>query len=123
MPLLEMSSAPILVFISTGLGSITSRSDPTDPFTKIQAPGYRTSKAALNMLMACYSQDPARKNLKVFGIDPGFLATELNGPPDMMRKMGAAEPETAASLVLSVINGERDAEKGKVVHSDGIRPW
>lgn len=123
MPLLEKSPAPILLFISTVLGSITARSDPTHPFTQIQATGYRTSKAALNMLMACYAQDPTRSKLKVFGMCPGFLATELNGPPEMMRRMGAAEPETGASLVLSVINGERDADKGKVVYNDGVRAW
>ncbi|KAF7876577.1 hypothetical protein EAF04_001665 [Stromatinia cepivora] len=123
MPLLETSPTPILLFISTVLGSITARSDPTHPFTQIQATGYRTSKAALNMLMACYTQDPARNHLKVFSICPGFLATGLNGPPDIMRKMGAAEPETGASLILSVVNGERDADKGKVVCSDGVRAW
>ncbi|RAL61934.1 hypothetical protein DID88_002423 [Monilinia fructigena] len=77
----------------------------------MKATGDRTSKATLNMLMACYAQGPARSNLRVLGICPGFLPTELNSPPDMMRKMGASEPETGASLVLSVINGERDADR------------
>ncbi|KAB8293154.1 hypothetical protein EYC80_007502 [Monilinia laxa] len=55
MPLLEKSSTPILLFIITVLGSIAARSDPTHPFTQIEATGYRTSKATLDLLMACYT--------------------------------------------------------------------
>ncbi|PQE18764.1 short-chain dehydrogenase protein [Rutstroemia sp. NJR-2017a WRK4] len=123
LPLLEKSPSPQLLFISTVLGSISARSDPAHPFAQIQATGYRASKAGLNMLLACYAQDPARGKFKVFGICPGFLATELNGPPEMMRKMGAAEPEKGAELVLSVLQGERDADKGKVVCDGGVRDW
>jgi len=123
LPLLKASSSPRLIFITSVLGSIAARSDPNDPFGQIPAVGYRTSKAALNMLLACYSQELSGDGVKVFGICPGFLATELNGPPDMMRQMGAAEPETGAQLVVSVIQGERDADQGKVVFKDGVRAW
>lgn len=123
LPLLKQSSSARLIFITSILGSITARSDPNDPFAQIPAAGYRTSKTAVNMLLACYSQELTGQGIKVFGICPGFLATELNGPPDVMRSMGAAEPETGAQLVLSVVSGEREDGQGKVVFSDGIRPW
>ncbi|KAF4620235.1 hypothetical protein G7Y89_g14585 [Cudoniella acicularis] len=105
------------------MGSIKARADPEDDLAGIPALGYRTSKAALNMLLACYSHELAEHNVKVFGVCPGFLTTELNGPPDLMRKMGVAEPETGAQLVLSVVRGERDSDRGKVVFNGGIRQW
>lgn len=85
-PLLKASSSARLIFITSVLGSITARSDPDDPFGRIPAMGYRTSKAGLNMLLACYEKELSGDGVKVFGICPGFLATELNGPPEMMRK-------------------------------------
>lgn len=49
------------------------------------------------------------------GICLGFLATESNGEPAVMRNMGAQEPELAAELVLSVMKGKRMMNGGKVV--------
>jgi NAD(P)-dependent dehydrogenase (short-subunit alcohol dehydrogenase family) len=123
LPLLKKSSSSRLIFITSVLGSIAARSDPLNPFAGIPASGYRTSKAALNMLLACYTHELAGQGIKVFGICPEFLATELNGPPDMMRQMGAKEPETGAQLVLSVVEGKRDHDQGQVVFADGTRPW
>jgi len=123
LPLLKKSSSPRLLFITSGLGSITDRSDRSSLYSQIKDPGYRTSKAALNMLMACYWHELEGDGFKVFSVCPGFLATDIAGNKEWMRQMGAAEPEIGAGFILSVVNGERDADVGTVVKSDGIWGW
>jgi len=123
LPLLKKSSSPRLLFITSGLGSITHRSDRSSSYSQIKDPGYRASKAALNMLMACYWNELAEDGFKVFGVCPGALVTDISGNKEFMRQMGATEPEVGAAVILSVVKGERDADAGKVVKSDGIWGW
>lgn len=123
LPLLKNSLSARLIFVTSVLGSISARNDPTDPFSQLSVIGYRTSKAALNMLLACFARELDQYNIKVFGVCPGFLATELNGSPHMMRKMGAEEPEVGAKIILDVLRGERDIDMSRVVYTDGVRPW
>jgi len=54
LPLLRKSSAPRLIFVSSTTGSITVAADPTGPLRGEGAMDYRSSKAALNMLMVLY---------------------------------------------------------------------
>lgn len=49
LPLVKKSSFPVILNVSSGLGSLSLLSDPSFPYYKIQIPGYNTSKSALNM--------------------------------------------------------------------------
>jgi len=123
LPLLKKSSSPRLLFITSGLGSITDRSDKTSPFSGTRDFGYRASKAALNMLMASYWHELEGDGFKVFSVCPGFLVTDISGNKEWSRRMGAEEPELGGKFILSVMNGERDADAGKVVKHDGVWGW
>lgn len=48
LPLLEKSRDGRLVYVSSGLGSMTMRSDPSAPYYQLPGTTYRMSKAALN---------------------------------------------------------------------------
>src|SRR2546421_497134 len=48
--LLDASSAPVVVNVSSGVGSLAYASDPGGPAADILLRGYPSSKAALNML-------------------------------------------------------------------------
>jgi NAD(P)-dependent dehydrogenase (short-subunit alcohol dehydrogenase family) len=49
-PLLQKSSAPVIVNVSSGVGSLGLASDPESPWAEANFPVYASSKAALNML-------------------------------------------------------------------------
>ncbi|KAK1540793.1 short-chain dehydrogenase [Colletotrichum paranaense] len=135
-PLLIKSSDPRLLFITSGLstlngiesagllpfqpGTVTAAGWPK-PYTP-QA-GYRSSKTALNMVMQNWHWLLKADGVKVWCISPGFLATGLGGNPDALKKMGAGAPSQGARLIQQVVEGERDADVGKVVNKDGIQPW
>lgn len=61
--------------------------------------------------------------VKVFAISPGFLATGLGAATERLKKMGAGDPSVAGPFIKSVVEGERDADVGKVLSRNGIQGW
>ncbi len=57
--------------------------------------------------------------VKVWSISPGFLATGLGGARDKLIAMGARDPAIGGRFLRAVIDGERDADAGKVISNDG----
>ena len=102
LPLLRKSKAPRLVFVSSSTGSISYAADPTSKYYIPRANDYRSSKAALNMLMVQYAHKLGLEGFKVFGADPGLVATNLVNVEEL-RKRGAAEPEVGGERVATVI--------------------
>ena len=74
-------------------------------------------------MMQCYHKNLRGMGVKVFGVAPGFLATDFAGPADDMRRMGAIEPEHGAEIIVKVVLGDRDADVGRVVDADGVQDW
>ncbi|TVY13523.1 Short-chain dehydrogenase/reductase tropE [Lachnellula arida] len=132
MPLLLKSPDPRLLFIA-GLSQITLAAEkyfPTPPqpagwpkTIDFETIGYRCSKTALNMLMLDWNHKLKEDGVKVFGVGPGFLATNLGNDPELAVKakaMGAKHPSLGGLLIRSVVGGERDADVGKLVNKDGL---
>ena len=133
MPLLLKSSDPRLIFVA-GLSQITLAATkpyfPTPPQPagwpkeiEFETIGYRCSKTALNMLMLDWNHKLKEDGVKVWGVGPGFLATNLGGVPEKAKEMGAGHPSIGGKLIRTVVEGERDADVGKLVNKDGISPW
>jgi NAD(P)-dependent dehydrogenase (short-subunit alcohol dehydrogenase family) len=77
------SLPPRIVFSSSSLGSVTYKSDPKNLFQPVPAPGYRSSKSAMNMIMAHYAGKHREDGWKVNAICPGYIGTnmnDMNGP-------------------------------------------
>lgn len=85
--------------------------------------GYRASKAALNMLMLGWKHTLEGDGVKTWCLSPGFLATGLGGNPEALKKMGAGDPSLGGVFIKSVVDGERDADHGKIIRSTGVQPW
>jgi NAD(P)-dependent dehydrogenase (short-subunit alcohol dehydrogenase family) len=68
-PLLEKSSAPVVVNVSSGVGSLGLASDPENPLSAANFPVYASSKAALNMLTVRYAA--AFPKMRINTVDPG----------------------------------------------------
>eukprot|EP01114_Cavostelium_apophysatum_P014562 TRINITY_DN3808_c0_g2_i2.p1 TRINITY_DN3808_c0_g2~~TRINITY_DN3808_c0_g2_i2.p1 ORF type:complete len:242 (-),score=58.83 TRINITY_DN3808_c0_g2_i2:54-779(-) len=75
-PLLKKSSNPVILNISSGLGSVSGQADPTNVWSKVQLAGYNSSKAALNAYTIALAADFTEARVNV--ISPGYVATNLN---------------------------------------------
>ena len=134
MPLLLKSNDPRLIFVA-GLSQINqaARGDHT-PIPPLPAGypkklefdviGYRCSKVALNMLMLDWNHKMKADGVKVWGVGPGFLATNLGGVgPEMAAKMGAGHPSAGGEVLRTVVESERDADAGKLINKDGYSEY
>ncbi|KAM0262186.1 hypothetical protein ACHAQJ_001931 [Trichoderma viride] len=134
-PLLIKSSSPRLIFITSGLSTLTAHSKsfypswaPTPkagwPKENVSATlGYKSSKTALNMVMLNWHWILREDGVKTFAISPGFLATNLGGSPETLKAMGAGDPSIGGEFIRKVTEGERDEDAGKVVDNGGVQDW
>lgn len=122
-PLLFKSTKPYSIYVSSGMGSFTLASDPTLPYYKGYPRGeaYQASKSALNMLILRDAIASEETPLKVFAYCPGLVRSNLRGTSEEARNAGgnAGDPEVSGNGILAIIHGERDAEAGKFVNSEG----
>jgi NAD(P)-dependent dehydrogenase (short-subunit alcohol dehydrogenase family) len=77
LPLLRESAAPVVVNVTSGLGSFAVREDESRIEHSLPTLGYSASKAAVNMLTSVYAQ--FLPELRVNTVDPGYTATDFNG--------------------------------------------
>lgn len=124
-PLLLKSKNPYSIYVSSGAGSISSTAKPSNYPEPPNADAYRSSKASLNML-AVYEYRTYKDNgLKVFPFCPGFVVSKLRGDEEEKMNPGglAGDPRVSGESILSILQGERDADVGKFVHKDGVYDW
>jgi NAD(P)-dependent dehydrogenase (short-subunit alcohol dehydrogenase family) len=76
LPLLEASADPVIVNVSSGMGSLELTHDASRPESHVVAPAYTSSKAALTMLTTQHAK--AFPNIRINAADPGYTATDLN---------------------------------------------
>jgi NAD(P)-dependent dehydrogenase (short-subunit alcohol dehydrogenase family) len=115
LPLLERSASPVVVNVSSGLGSLTYSADPQGQYSKLIAPAYCSSKAALNMLTTQYAK--AFPGMRINTVDPGYTATDLNAH----RGTQTVTEGTDAIVAMATIGP--DGPTGTFVSRDGQVPW
>lgn len=72
------------------------------------------------MLMLDWAWKLKADGVRVWAISPGFLAADLGGAREMLRKAGAGEPRLGGEFIARVVQGERDGDAGKVIRNDGV---
>ncbi|EXJ59159.1 hypothetical protein A1O7_06590 [Cladophialophora yegresii CBS 114405] len=122
-PLLRKAEIPRLVFMSSGLGSITCILDPKWPFyglgDALENKPYIVSKTADNMLGALYAVQLGKEGFKVNMIDPGFRATNLNGYASM-----AGNPSDGAIQACKLITDtDKNGLHATFTSMDMTYPW
>ena len=128
--LLLKSSNPYSIFVSSGAGSFGraverlkgKREKPPEP---TNGGAYHVSKAALNMIALREHIGFGEKGLKVFAMSPGFVVSNLRGTSEELRSgWGKAGPASVSGeLMLSILDGKRDEDVGKLVGKDGVYEW
>ncbi|KAF2866194.1 hypothetical protein BDV95DRAFT_612057 [Massariosphaeria phaeospora] len=114
-PLLKKSSSPRIINVSSIVGSTSAISDHSSPISAVKYPGYRASKAALNMITAYQYAQLKEFGFKVWAFCPGYVVTDLGGDREQRVENGIESSETSAKGVLQIIQGERDADVGGFV--------
>ena len=108
---LARSERKLVVTITSGMGSIT------DNTSGISIP-YRSSKAAVNMVMRTVAVDLARRSISSVVINPGWVKTDMGGPS---APMTATESVSAMRRVIETLG---PAQTGKFFNHDGREyPW
>lgn len=121
--LLQKSDENRLVFVSSSVGSISQAADTTSKYYGASAFEYRSSKAALNMVMVLYWNRLQGDGFKVLGADPGLCATNFTGNANALRERGAATSEEGGEGIARVVRGDCDEDVGRVVGEYGVSPW
>ena len=131
--LLLNSSQPRLLFITSGTSTLSEHDNTAIPINQSPAKGwpkqslnvtaYRAAKTGMNMMVLEWARILKEDGVKVFAISPGMLATGLGSDPEVMKKMGAIDPNIGAELVRDVVEGRRDGDVGKVVRKGNVQPW
>jgi NAD(P)-dependent dehydrogenase (short-subunit alcohol dehydrogenase family) len=117
MPLLQKSVLPIIVNVTSDLGSLTWRSDPTIKSYQLERAAYGPSKTALNAYTVALAAELKDSKFKVNCVNPGHTATDFN---DYMGTKPAAQG--AAAIVKYAILNE-SGPTGKFFSEEGETPW
>jgi NAD(P)-dependent dehydrogenase (short-subunit alcohol dehydrogenase family) len=115
LPLLERSSSPVLVNVSSGLGSLAQAADADAAYASLIVPAYRSSKAALNMLTLQWAA--AFPAMRVNAVDPGYTATDLNA------HAGTQTVAEGTDAIVQMAGIGPDGPTGTFVSRDGQVPW
>jgi NAD(P)-dependent dehydrogenase (short-subunit alcohol dehydrogenase family) len=114
LPVLQKSQRPVVVNVSSGLGSLAAAAEPDSPWAAF-AIVYSSSKAALDMLTIKYAA--AFPAIRVNCVDPGFTATDLN------EQRGTQTVEEGASVIVQYASIGPDGPSGGFFSSAGPRAW
>ena len=115
LPLLRRSAAPVIVNVSSGLGSLTGMADPDALAYGYPGVEYPASKAAVNMITVQYAK--AFPGMRVNAADPGFTATDLNG------RTGTQTVEQGAEIIVRMAQVGPDGPTGGYFSARGPVPW
>jgi NAD(P)-dependent dehydrogenase (short-subunit alcohol dehydrogenase family) len=115
LPLLRLSSNPVIVNVSSGMGSFGINHDPSQLQSRLVMPLYQSFKAAVGMLTVIYAR--ALPEMRVNAVAPGFTATDFNAG----RGTQTVTEGTDAMVALATIGN--DGPTGTFQDRHGIVAW
>ena len=116
LPLLRKSQNPVVVNVSSALGSFWAVTNPERPAFSYPAIVYGASKAAVSMLTLQYAK--AVPEIKFNAVEPGITATELGGA-----KHPGRPAEESAKVVVSAATIGKDGPTGRYLEDAGELGW
>ena len=115
LPLLRRSTAPVIVNVTSGLGSFARVHDEARVEATVIAPLYNASKSAVTMLTVQYSR--AFPELRINAVDPGYTATDLNG------RSGTQTVSEGTDAIVALATVGSDGPTGTLQDREGLIPW
>lgn len=117
LPLLKKAEGARIVMMSSGLGSLGLVTDPTSIYSTANLLAYNSSKTALNAVSVAFAKELAPLGIKVNAVEPGSVATDLNG------NNGALTPDEGAVSAIRLATIGPDGPTGGFFGHDGTQPW
>ncbi|MGH3724970.1 MAG: SDR family oxidoreductase [Mycobacterium sp.] len=117
LPLLRRSPAPRIVNVSSSGGSITIMGSDQAEMLGASQLAYGSSKAAVNAITAMYARELRTAGFKVNAVNPGWVATDLNG------HSGPKSPADAAKLIAAMATLGDHGPTGLLHEDTGVMPW
>jgi NAD(P)-dependent dehydrogenase (short-subunit alcohol dehydrogenase family) len=121
LPLLERSSDPQIINVSSGLGSFGLLHDENRKESTAGQPLYSASKAAVNMLSARYAK--LLPGIRINIADPGLTDTDLSRVPGHPGAGKGHSVENGADAIVAFALGGSDTPTGAYRDRDGDLPW
>jgi len=115
-PLVKKSEAGRIVFLSSGLGSLTLHSDPNSQIYNWKTPAYNISKTALNGYAVHLAYELRDTSIKVNAAHPGSVVTDMNANGEIPVEEGAKTSVSLATLPA-------DGYTGKFIYLGEELPW
>lgn len=115
LPLLQAGDAPVVVNVSSGLGSLAATADPNRIEFHVALLDYNSSKTALVMITSQYAK--AYPAIKFNAVDPGYTATDLNG------HQGSNTVEEGADIIVRMASVGGDGPTGGFFDRTGPVVW
>ncbi|MBC6309431.1 SDR family NAD(P)-dependent oxidoreductase [Listeria sp. FSL L7-1582] len=114
LPLLQQSAQPVIVNVSSGLGSFGQVLNPEQIESKLNPLVYSSSKAAVSMLTVQYAK--GLPNMQINAVDPGPTKTGLTG-------QGHQTVQEGTDAIVQMANIDKDGPTGIFMSRDCIIPW
>ncbi|MEV0404843.1 SDR family NAD(P)-dependent oxidoreductase [Actinoallomurus sp. NPDC050550] len=115
LPLLRRSASPVVVNVSSGLGSLTLVTTPDTPTYAYPGIAYPASKVTVNMITVQYAK--AFSNMRINAVEPGYTKTDLNG------NTGTQTVEEGAEIIVRMAQVGPDGPTGGYFAAGGPLPW
>ncbi|MER6126725.1 SDR family NAD(P)-dependent oxidoreductase [Streptomyces sp. NPDC001795] len=115
LPLLQRSTAPVVVNVSSGLASLARVSAEGTPTYAYPGVAYPASKTAINMITVQYAK--AFPGMRINAVEPGYTATDLN------HHTGTQTVEEGAEIIVRMAQVGPDGPTGGYFDAEGRLPW
>jgi NAD(P)-dependent dehydrogenase (short-subunit alcohol dehydrogenase family) len=120
--LLEKSSEPRIVNVSSSQGSITLHSDPSYKYYDYKGAVYLSSKSAMNMYTVVLAYELRDSGFKINAVCPGYTNTDFNG------HSGPGSVQVAGQRIINYALIDKDGPTGKLFSEEnnpetGEVPW
>ena len=115
LPLLQRSSAPVIVNVSSSLGSLSLAESPESPTFFYPGVAYPASKSAVNMITVQFAKQ--FPTMRVNAVEPGYTDTDLNG------HTGTQTVEEGARIIVEMAQVAHDGPTGGYCSAHGPVPW
>lgn len=115
LPLLQGSENPVIVNVSSGMGSFGQVHNPEKIESSVCSPVYCSSKAAVCMLTVQFAK--GLPGIKINAVDPGPTTT------GEQFSRGAQTVQEGTDAIVKMATIGKDGPTGTFVSREGIVPW
>lgn len=115
LPLLQQSENPVVVNVSSALGSFWAVTNPERRQFGFPTIVYSATKAAVSMLTVQYAK--ALPEIKFNAVEPGYTATDFNDGH------GEYTPQEAVEVIVKLATIGPDGPTGTFTENDGPLGW